>query len=342
MRCIRGFLLFAVLEPRLEIRLEIVAEACGKQLVAASRKSLVATGVSLTYPTLFMSLLAIVSPTSFDDLVFEGRNQAYGAYQLRQAYNSHMRKAMGLMIGLCTLLAVGGATWHQLHPSAKTPETKTTAHFLKETPTYITEAPKHPTPPTKPSLARMATTTVAAPATPSMPTQVAKDELVIAKPVAVITEIPETAPGLATTGPTNIGVTDGTGSPTGSATGTGAAGGDSEGNTGEGAAVVGPYVVVEKMPEFAGGMEALMRYLRSHLRYPSAALREQAEGRVYVSFVVQADGTIADISVPKGLGFGLDEEAQRVVRQMPPWTPGRQSNHAVPVRFTLPITFKIQ
>ncbi|RZK88344.1 MAG: energy transducer TonB, partial [Hymenobacter sp.] len=73
-----------------------------------------------------------------------------------------------------------------------------------------------------------------------------------------------------------------------------------------------------------------------------AALREQAEGRVYVSFVVQADGTIADISVLKGLGYGLDEEAQRVVRQMPAWTPGRQSNHAVAVRFTLPITFKIQ
>lgn len=96
------------------------------------------------------------------------------------------------------------------------------------------------------------------------------------------------------------------------------------------------------MPEFAGGTEALMRYLRSHLRYPSAALAAQAEGRVFVSFVVQADGTIADITVPKGLGYGLDEEAQRVVRQMPAWTPGQQSHHAVPVRFTLPITFRIQ
>jgi protein TonB len=174
-----------------------------------------------------------------------------------------------------------------------------------------------------------------------MPTTVAKDELVKLTPV-VKTEIPEAPPGLATTGPTTIGTTDGSGSPTGSAIGTGSAGAGSEGGTSDAAAVVGPYLVVEKMPEFAGGMEALMRYLRSHLRYPSAALREQAEGRVYVSFVVQADGTIADISVPKGLGYGLDEEAQRVVRQMPAWTPGRQSNHAVPVRFTLPITFKIQ
>jgi protein TonB len=96
------------------------------------------------------------------------------------------------------------------------------------------------------------------------------------------------------------------------------------------------------MPEFAGGNAALMRYLRDHLRYPSQALREQIEGRVFVSFVVQADGTIADISIPKGLGYGLDEEAQRVVRQMPAWTPGQQAHHAVPVRFTLPITFRIQ
>ena len=103
-----------------------------------------------------------------------------------------------------------------------------------------------------------------------------------------------------------------------------------------------PFIAVEKMPEFAGGQEALLRYLRSHLRYPGAALAEGIGGRVFLSFVVQADGTISDVIVLKGLGYGLDEEAQRVVRQMPNWTPGYQSKHAVPVRFTLPITFRYQ
>jgi protein TonB len=321
--------------------LKKMGKACGKAQAAASEKSLVATGISFTQPTLLMSLLANVFPTSFDDLVFEGRNQAYGAYQLRQDYNSHVRKAMALMLSLCALLAVSSAAWHQLHPAIVPTVTKSTPITPMPPPTYVAEAPKPVAPPSQPSQPRMATTTVTSPATPSLPTTVAKDELVAVKPV-VTTEVPEVSPGLVTTGPTTIGTTDGSGSLTGTDIGTGKAGPSTEGGTSEGAAVAGPYLVVEKMPEFAGGMDALMRYLRSHLRYPSAALREQAEGRVYVSFVVQADGTIADITVPKGLGFGLDEEAQRVVRQMPAWTPGRQSNHAVPVRFTLPITFKIQ
>jgi len=107
-------------------------------------------------------------------------------------------------------------------------------------------------------------------------------------------------------------------------------------------AVTGPYIVVEKMPEFAGGQAALLRYLQKNLRYPATALAAQAEGRVFLSFVVQADGSISEVTILKGLGYGLDEEATRVVRQMPAWTPGYQSKHAVPVRFTLPITFKVQ
>jgi protein TonB len=96
------------------------------------------------------------------------------------------------------------------------------------------------------------------------------------------------------------------------------------------------------MPEFAGGQAALLRYLRQHLRYPSSALAAGVGGRVFMSFVVGADGSISEVTILKGLGYGLDEEAQRVVRQMPAWVPGYQSKHAVPVRFTLPITFAIQ
>jgi protein TonB len=303
---------------------------------------MVATSISPTQSTSLMSLLPTFFPASLDDLVFEGRNQAYGAYQLRQAYNGHVRTALSLMIGLCALLAVGGTAWQRMHPAATPVTTTSTLAKPMTPPTYVAEAPKPKpiAPPAQPAQPRLATTTAAVPRTAAtLPTEVAKDELVPTKPDVKL-DIPEPAPGLATTSPAVLGTDDVAGSATG--TTTGKAGPGSEGGTGEGAAVTGPYIVVEKMPEFAGGMDALMRYLRSHLRYPSAALREQAEGRVYVSFVVQADGTIADISVPKGLGYGLDEEAQRVVRQMPPWTPGRQSNHAVPVRFTLPITFKIQ
>jgi protein TonB len=281
-----------------------------------------------------MSLLSDFFPASFDDLVFEGRNQAYGAYQLRQAYNGHLRTAMMLMVGLCALLLLGGAAWQHLHPLMVIKPTSSSILTPITPPTYVTEPPKPIVPPAAPAQPRLAT----APAThtaASIPTKVVKDELAIArKPETIAIEVPAETPGVigSTTDAANTGLATSTGTATtGSETGTDAS-----------PAVTGPYVVVEKMPEFAGGMEALTRYLRSHLRYPTAALAAQAEGRVFVSFVVQADGTIADITVPKGLGYGLDEEAQRVVRQMPAWTPGQQSHHAVPVRFTLPITFRIQ
>ena len=281
-----------------------------------------------------MSLLPDFFPASLDTLVFEGRNQAYGAYQLRQSYNSHMRRALATMLGLCALLLVAGTAWQRLHPKEPTAvETKSAPLTPMEPPVYVAEKPKPIAPPAAPSPPRMTAPTPHT--TASFPPKVEKDELVPAKPVEM--ELVAVASDLPATGPTTTDATSG---------GVPGSTGTTETSTTTGSesapAVAGPYVVVEKMPEFAGGTEALMRYLRSHLRYPSAALAAQAEGRVYVSFVVQADGTIADISVPKGLGFGLDEEAQRVVRQMPAWTPGQQSHHAVPVRFTLPITFRIQ
>jgi protein TonB len=295
----------------------------------------VATSNSLLYLTSLMSLLPELFPASFDDLVFEGRNKAYGAYQLRQAYNGHLRTAMGLMVGFCALLLLSGAVWQRLHPLVILAHTSSAVLEPIIPPVYVVEPPKPLAPPAAPSQPRMAS----APAThaAAIPTKVVKDELaVVPKPETEAIELPTEIPGATSSTAT----TDATS--TGLSTGLGTATTGSEKGSDTSPAVTGPYIVVEKMPEFAGGTEALMRYLRNHLRYPSAALAAQAEGRVFVSFVVQADGTIADITVPKGLGYGLDEEAQRVVRQMPAWTPGQQSHHAVPVRFTLPITFRIQ
>lgn len=282
-----------------------------------------------------MSLLANLFPTSFDDLVFEGRNQTYGAYQLRQSYNGHVRTALALMAGLCGLLLISGAAWQRLHPVAVAVRTVTVAFDKPIPPTYVAEAPKAIAPPAQPSPPRM-TAAPTPPAAANLPTLIVKD--LTAPKAATPVDIVEVPPGLANVATT----TAEDGAATGAKAGTGTAETGATTNNDTGAAVAGPYVVVERMPEFAGGTAALMRYLRSHLHYPSAALAAQAEGRVFVSFVVQADGTIADISVPKGLGYGLDEEAQRVVRQMPVWLPGRQSNHAVAVRFTLPITFQMQ
>ena len=280
----------------------------------------------------FMSLLSSLFPASFDDLVFEGRNQAYGAYYLRQSYNRHMRSALALMVSLCGLLLLSGAAWQRWHALAAIEHVVATAPEKLIPPTYIVQPPTPAVPAEPNSPHRVAAPTPHAAA--NLPTHVVKDELVA--PKLITTSETEVPPGLTASGPTTDSNAENAAS-----TGPGTTTTGPSADAGS-VAVAGPYIVVEQMPEFAGGMDALARYLRSHLRYPGAALAAQAEGRVYVSFVVQVDGTIADISVQKGLGYGLDEEAQRVVRQMPTWKPGQQSHHAVPVRFTLPITFRIQ
>jgi protein TonB len=102
------------------------------------------------------------------------------------------------------------------------------------------------------------------------------------------------------------------------------------------------FTVVEQQPEFNGGMAALGQYLGKNLRYPAAAQRANVSGRVFVSFVVNTDGSIQDVSVLKGLGFGTDEEAIRVIKAMPKWRPGKQSGRPVRVKYNLPINFTLE
>ena len=102
------------------------------------------------------------------------------------------------------------------------------------------------------------------------------------------------------------------------------------------------FTVVEQQPEFPGGTAALGQYLGKNLRYPAAAQRANISGRVFISFVVNTDGSIQDVQVLKGLGFGTDEEAQRVVKGMPKWRPGKQSGRPVRVKYNLPINFTLE
>jgi periplasmic protein TonB len=99
------------------------------------------------------------------------------------------------------------------------------------------------------------------------------------------------------------------------------------------------FTIVEDDPTFPGGQSALMQYLQSNLRYPTMAREAGIQGTVFVTFVVERDGSITDVRVLRGVGGGLDEEAIRVVRNMPRWTPGRQRGQAVRVQFNLPIRF---
>ena len=102
------------------------------------------------------------------------------------------------------------------------------------------------------------------------------------------------------------------------------------------------FQVVEVDPEFPGGMEALTKYLSENIKYPEQAKKDKIQGKVYISFVVEKDGSVADAKVLRGIGGGCDEEALRVVNAMPKWTPGKQRNTPVRVQFNLPVAFKLQ
>lgn len=102
------------------------------------------------------------------------------------------------------------------------------------------------------------------------------------------------------------------------------------------------FQVVEVDPEFPGGMEALIKYLSENIKYPEQAKKDKIQGKVYISFVVEKDGSVADAKVLRGIGGGCDEEALRVVNAMPKWTPGKQRNTPVRVQFNLPVAFKLQ
>lgn len=101
------------------------------------------------------------------------------------------------------------------------------------------------------------------------------------------------------------------------------------------------HVVVEKMPEFPGGNEAMNRWLAKNIKYPLIAQENNIQGRVVCQFVVNSDGKIVDVQVVRGVESSLDAEAVRVIKSMPAWTPGRQGGKNVRVKYTLPIRFKL-
>jgi protein TonB len=101
------------------------------------------------------------------------------------------------------------------------------------------------------------------------------------------------------------------------------------------------FVAVEDQPKFPGGKSELFRYLRNTINYPRSAKEAGIEGTVIVNFVVNKDGSITDVQVQRGVTEKLNQEAKRVVRDMPDWNPGKQRGKPVRVRYRVPIRFSL-
>ena len=103
-----------------------------------------------------------------------------------------------------------------------------------------------------------------------------------------------------------------------------------------------PYVAVEQMPQFPGGNEALLKFISTHLRYPVIAAENGIQGTVTLRFVVSPTGEITKVEVLRQLDPACDKEALRVIKSLPQWVPGKQNGKPVPVYFTVPVRFKLQ
>ncbi|GAB3300773.1 energy transducer TonB [Hymenobacter tenuis] len=271
-----------------------------------------------------MTAAAHTSLPSLDDIVFEGRNKAYGAYVLRKVYGRHIITAVLISTSLAAFLIAVPLAMQQFWPSVV--EAAPLVDLGDESVIKLEDVRFE-----QPKPATAAASAVAPVPRPATPLKIVPDDQVKATP-------PSTAPETTVDGPSMEGPV---------------AAGDMEVGVGGGSshdtvelpaapAVNQPFVHVEVMPEFAGGVAALTKYLQRQLHYPPQALKAGVEGKVYISFTVNADGSITDVDVLKGLGYGTDEEASRVIRQMPAWKPGYQNNHPVRVRYTLPITFQYE
>ncbi|SDE17310.1 energy transducer TonB [Pedobacter soli] len=272
-----------------------------------------------------------VYKTEWLDLVFADRNKNYGAYDLRSKSSSIMTRALFIAGGLFLLLAFSPLIYAKIFPKEIVAETPPTVVVVDN---VIHQMKKEePKPEKKPEPAKADPVKVKTIALPSK--IVVVDKVDIPEPPslkeiekAVISNVTQDGvekPNAVIT-PDSKGTGDGTGVAKDGA------------GTGEDKEI---HLGADEYPEFAGGAKAWSKYMERNLRYPSRAQDEGASGKVYVSFVVEKDGSITDVSVIKGIGFGCDEEAMKVIKKSPLWKPGKNKGVPVRVRYNMAINFQM-
>lgn len=264
------------------------------------------------------------------DIVFEGKNQKYGAYYLRSTSSKRHIVAFFVVLLFVAIVAALPAFLKAVTPEKDNyggiDETITMADL--SAPEEIEEPPVEIPPETPPPPPLKETVQF----TPPVIKEVVNEEKEM-KTQEELVEKKEVQISVATvTGPNT------------SATGVDIADlkKDQRDMVGKGPVQEKPFTSVEQMPQFPGGDAELMKYIGSNLKYPTIAAENGVEGRVVIQFVVSKDGSISDVKVVRSLDPSCDKEAQRVVRSMPKWIPGKQNGRAVAVYYTLPVLFKLQ
>lgn len=249
------------------------------------------------------------------DLVFENRNKAYGAYELRKKYERMVVLAFIITVAAIVLAVVVPKIITMLSNAVSEKDNAMTeAITLAEPPPIDKTTP--PPPPVIPPPPVQQTIKFT-------PPKVVKDEEV-EEPPPTQEEVKETQVSTVTQEgskdivdvPDDPVVAD-----------------PDEGKI---------FTVVEEMPTFPGGEAELFKYLQKNIKFPPIARENGIQGRVFVTFVVDKDGKVKDAKILRGIGGGCDEEALRVVRSMPDWKAGKQNGRAVSVQYNLPINFTLK
>lgn len=257
-----------------------------------------------------------------DELIFAQKNKEYGAYKLRKSYKGYLTLAMWIAIFIVLCVTLGPEVYSWINPPEDT-------SALKRKVVQITQLAEPPSIGEKKEVTPVEAPPPLKSTIKFTPPVIKPDEQVRDEYIPTVSELKDVDPGAKTA--------------------EGQQGGIDYSlieapppveETKEPEATV--YTYVEEMPSFPGGDEALMKFLSSNIQYPEIAKRAGVEGRLYVQMTVSTTGRISDIQVIKGLGAGCDEEAVRVIKMMPAWKPGKQNGHAVNVRVSIPILFKLQ
>ncbi|MGI4822197.1 MAG: energy transducer TonB [Janthinobacterium lividum] len=271
---------------------------------------------------------AQLANASLNDIVFEGRNKNYGAFELRRIYGRNVTRALVIGAALLALLIFIPAIAKMMEDRKPKEVLNLKENVLMDAPPLDeTKPPPPPPPPEAPPPPPPKLTTVK-----FTPPVVKKDEEVKKEEVPDQEELKDKT--VAT-----VSVKGNTDAP------------DLSDLSGEGTKPVEEvvetnkvYTYVEQMPALpgGGGMGAIVSAIQKNVRYPAVDLRNQVEGRVFASFTVDENGDISDVKIVKGLSGTIDAETIRSIKALPKFIPGKQNGRSVKVSFTVPVTYKIQ
>ncbi|WP_235005423.1 energy transducer TonB [Pedobacter nyackensis] len=259
------------------------------------------------------------------DVVFDQKNKSYGAYALRRDSSSDTSKALLIAGSLFVLLFLSPkiASLIKGNENIETVTEKVTTITVQSPPPVNPETP--PPAAVEPPPAKQAQIKFPPPI-------VVEDSRVIDTDPVQIKDLATKDPGQKTIEGDPDGVDVVISTP-----GKGPVGAVAVGDN----TVYDTFVGLEVQPDFPGGMDKFYKYLSKAIRYPAMAQENNIQGKVYLSFIIEKNGSLTDIKVERKLGFGTDEEAVRVLNASPKWMPGIQNGTAVRVKYNIPINFSL-